>query len=158
MVEHTEDPIAQIERLHRIAVIHERQLQEFDKAFDTYARALAIDAEDDNTVDQMTRLAEVTGDWEKYARILDEQAENIIDPLVKAKVLKRVAAVRLNQLSDVESSIDRYQKVLVEDPEDRDAIEALDAIFTHLERWQELVENLQRQIRITDDEQQSIEL
>src|SRR5690606_7176797 len=72
MVRHIEDPLAKIERLHKIAETYERQLQEFDKGFDTYARALAIDPEDDTTVEQMTRLAEVTGDWEKYARILDE--------------------------------------------------------------------------------------
>src|SRR5690606_7536045 len=156
MVQHTEDPLAKIERLHKIADTYERHLQEFDKAFDTYARALAIDPEDDTTVDQMTRLAEVTGDWEKYARILDEQAANIMDPLVKAKMYKRVAAVRLDQLNDVESAIDRYRKVLAEDPEDRDAIEALDAIFSHLERWEDLVENLERQIRITEDEVESI--
>ena len=158
MVEHTEDPIARIERLHRIADTYERQLQEFDKAFDTYARALAVDPEDDRTVEQMTRLAEVTGDWDKYARILDEQAGGIMDPLVKAKMLKRVASVRLERLDDVESAIDRYRKVLEEDPEDRDSIEALDAVFTHLERWSDLVENLHRQIRITDDEHESVEL
>src|SRR5690606_27489102 len=85
-------------------------------------------------------------------------AQNILDPLVKSKMLKRVASVRLNQLSDGESAIERYAQVLVEDPEDRDAIESLDAIFSHLERWEELVENLQRQIRITEDEDQSIDL
>jgi tetratricopeptide (TPR) repeat protein len=158
MVTHTEDPLARIERLHKIADTYERQLQEFDKGFDTYARALAIDQDDETTIDQMTRLAEVTGDWDKYARILDEQAANVMDPLIKAKLFKRVASVRLNQLSDVESAIDRYRKVLAEDPEDRDAIEALDAIFSHLERWQDLVENLERQIRITEDEAESIAL
>ncbi|EDM75104.1 tetratricopeptide repeat protein [Plesiocystis pacifica SIR-1] len=158
MVEHTEDPIAKIERLHKIADTYERQLQEFDKGFDTYARALAIDQEDETTVDQMTRLAEVTGDWEKYARILDEQAENIMDPMVKAKMLKRVAAVQLNQLSNVESAIEHYRAVLNEDPEDGEAIEALDAIFSHLERWSDLVENLQRQITITDNEDDAIAL
>src|SRR5690606_36376654 len=111
MVRHIEDPLAKIERLHKIAETYERQLQEFDKGFDTYARALAIDPEDDTTVEQMTRLAEVTGDWEKYARILDEQAQNIMDPMIKAKMLNRVAAVRLHQLADVESAIDRYQRV-----------------------------------------------
>ena len=158
MAAHTEDPIARMERLHKIAEIYERQLQEFDKGFDIYARALTIDPDDENTIEQMARLAGVTGDYEKYARILDEQARAVSDPLVKAKILKRVAAVRLNQLSDVETAIARYQSVLNEDPEDADAIEALDTIFTHLERWGELVANLERQIRIADDEAASIAL
>ncbi|NJK30988.1 MAG: tetratricopeptide repeat protein, partial [Deltaproteobacteria bacterium] len=156
MASHTEDPLARLERLHKIAETYERQLQEFDKAFDTYARALAIDPDDETTHEQMARLAEVTGDYEKYARILDAQIDNTLDPLVKAKMLKRVAGVRLDQLDDIETAISRYRAVLGEDPEDAEAIEALDAIFTHLERWNDLVENLQRQIRIADDEQASI--
>mgnify|MGYP000544163375 CR=1 FL=1 len=40
MAAHTEDPIARMERLHKIADIYERQLQEFDKGFDTWVISL----------------------------------------------------------------------------------------------------------------------
>ena len=38
-----------------------------------------------------------------------------------------------------------------------DDLYALDAIYGHLERWPELVENLRRKIRITEDEVESID-
>ena len=158
MVKHTEDPISQIEKQHQVAGIYERQLQQFDKAFDAYAQALEIDPQDENTVEQMQRLADVTGDWQKFAGLLSEQADKILDPIVKTATLKRVAAVELEKLQDVDKAIARYTEVLDGDPEDVEAIGALDRIFTALERWPDLVENLRRQIRITGDEDEAINL
>jgi len=158
MVKHTEDPVAQIERLHKIAGIYERQLQQFDKAFGAYARALDMEPQNAATVEQLGRLAEVTGDWEKYAKLLAEQAEKVLDPEIKSDFLKRVASVRLDKLQDVDAAVRRFREVLDENPEDRDAIASLDHIFSHLERWDDLVDNLRRQIRIADDEEASVAL
>jgi tetratricopeptide (TPR) repeat protein len=158
MVKHTEDPVGQIERMHRIAGIYERHLQQFDRAFDAYARALEIDPQEETTVEQMQRLADVTGDWHKFARLLSEQAEKILDPMVKTATLKRVAAIELEKLQDVDRAIARFTAVVEGDPEDAAAIAALDRIFTALERWPDLVANLRRQIRITENEEEALAL
>ena len=158
MAENAEDPVAKIEWLHKIADTYERRIQAFDKAFDAYARALEIDVQDQNTVDQMQRLAEVTGDWEKFSTLLTKQAEDMMDPVAKVETLKRVADIQLHKLSDVDGSIARYTEVLEGDPDDRDAIEALDHIFTHLERWPELVENLRRRLRSVGEEAEAISI
>jgi golgin subfamily B member 1 len=158
MVVHTEDPVARIERLHQVAAIQERQLGEFDKAFDAYARALDIDPQHDETVEQLHRVAETTQDWERFAALLADQAAKVLDPLTKVAFLQRLAVIKEARLGDVEAAIGHYLAILEIDQENPDAIAALDRIFTHLERWSDLVDNLRRQITITGDERDVIGL
>ena len=87
-----------------------------------------------------------------------EQADNLVDPLVKVQMLLRLAAIYEERLGNIENAITRYAEVLDSDPESVQAIAALDRIYGALERWPELVENLQRQIAITGDETEVISL
>ena len=158
MVKNTQDPTGQIERLHMIAAIYERQLSQYDHAFAAYARALGIDPTLEATIDQLHRLAEVTSEWEKLAKLLAEQAENILDPATKVGMIHRLARVLEGKLNRVDDAIARYLAILEIDGENREAIAQLDRIFTSLERWPQLVENLRRQISITAEEQEIIAL
>ena len=158
MVTHTEDPIAKIERLHQVAAIYERQLGEFEKAFDAYARAMDTDPQSEETVEELQRLAETTQDWDKFAALLTDQAEKVLDPLTKVQMLLRLAAIYEQRLGNVDQAITHYLEILDTDPENTESIDALDRIFTHLERWPDLVENLRRQITITSDEADIIAL
>jgi tetratricopeptide (TPR) repeat protein len=158
MVKNTQDPNGQIERLHMIAAIYERQLSQYDHAFAAYARALAIDPTLETTIDQLHRLADVTGEWEKLAKLLAEQAENILDPATKVGMIHRLARVLEGKLNRVDDAIARYLAIFEIDGENREAIAQLDRIFTSLERWPQLVENLRRQIGITAEEQEIIAL
>jgi len=158
IVRNAEDPQAQIDRMHGIASIYERQLGEFDKAFDAYARALTIDPTHDKTILQLDRVAGLTGEWERFAQLLAGQADNIADPLVKNEMLLRLARIREEKLQDVDRAIVRYLEVLEVDPENLEAIQALDRIFTRLERWTDLVENLRRKVRTINDESDIVAL
>jgi tetratricopeptide (TPR) repeat protein len=158
MVKHTEDPLAKIERLHQVAAIYERQLGEFDKAFDAYARALDTDPQSEETVEELHRVAETTQDWEKFAALLTDQAAKVLDPQTKVQFLLRLAVIHEQRLGDVEQAIGHYLAILEIDLENAESIGALDRIFTHLERWPSLVENLRRQIAITGEERDVIGL
>ena len=158
MVKQVQDPAQQIELLHQIAAIYERQLQQYDNAFAAYARALVIEPTHEGTLEQLHRLADVTGDHEKLAGMLAEQAANIADPQTKVGMLHRLARVLENKLNRVDDAIARYLSILEIDGENREAIAELDRIYTALERWQPLVDNLRRQIAITADEQEIIAL
>jgi tetratricopeptide (TPR) repeat protein len=158
MISHTEDPVARIERLHLVAGIHERQAAEYDKAFDAYARALALDPQSEHTITQLERLAEVTSEWDRYGELLAGQADQVADPIVKVQLLIRLARTYEGRLGNADAAVQRYLEVLAIDPEHAEAIGALDRIFSATQRYPELVENLQRQIAITGDEQEVIEL
>jgi len=158
MVQHTEDPHAKIDRLHQVASVYELQLAEYDKAFRAYARALATDPQSEETVEQLQRLADVTGDWSTFATLLAEQADRLLDPLTKNQVLLRLAHIYEERLDNTEDAVVRYREVLEGDPENVEAIAALDRIFGASERWTDLIDNLRRQIAISPREQDVIAL
>ena len=158
MARHEEDPEQRVERLHRIADIYERQLGEFDKAFEVYARALEADPTSDATLEQLERLAEATGEWKKFADLLAAQVDRLLDPQRKVAMLLRLAQIQELRLGDVEAAIEGYKQVLEEDPECTEALDALDRIYEATERWDDLVANLRRRVNITGDEQQVIDL
>ncbi|MBK8260921.1 MAG: tetratricopeptide repeat protein [Nannocystis sp.] len=157
MVRHTEDPAAKIERLHQIAAIYERQLALYDRAFDAFARALALEPTHEATISELSRLAGVTGEWERLAALLSEQADNVLDPSIKVDMILRVARIQEQQLGAIEEAINRFRQVRDLDPENEIAIAELDRIFTSLERWPDLVDNLRAQIETSDEENETIE-
>ena len=61
--------------------------------------------------------------------------------------------IRLEKLQDVEKAISRYREIIEDNPEDFDAIAALDHIFTRLERWDELIAVLRQQASVMQDEE-----
>lgn len=158
MVRQSEDPTVQVMRLHEIASIHELQLASYEAAFDAYARILVVEPRDERAMEQMQRLADVTGDWERFVRLLSEQAERDLDPVSKLETQKRIAAIEQEKLHDVEAAIRRYEEALEADPEDAESIETLDALYSRLERWADVVRNLARKIVITGDADEAIDL
>ena len=56
----------------------------------------------------------------------------------------RVAQVYEVQLEDVDSAVARYRRVLTADPENQNAVRALDRLFTQAERWADLAEVLEK--------------
>ena len=107
---------------------------------------------DEGTLVQMHRLAEVTGDYEKYARILDEQAVTVRDPLVKAKH----AQARRGRAGSTSSTTSRLRSVATGGPRRGPRGRATRSrrstrSSADLERWQRRWSTTsQRQIRITD--------
>ena len=158
MAKNQEDPEQKIARMHQIAEIYERQLGEHDQAFDVYARALEVDPAEEATLENLERLAEVTGEWQKLADLFAAQVDRLIDPAQKIAMLLRVARMLETRLGDVEGAIARYREVLSEDVECVEALDALDRIYEATERWNDLVENLRRRVEITADESEVIDL
>ncbi|MBL4685690.1 MAG: tetratricopeptide repeat protein, partial [Nannocystaceae bacterium] len=83
---------------------------------------------------------------------------NVVDPTGKVQMLTRLALIYEGQLGNIDGAVAKYLEILDADPESAEAIGALDRIFTAQEQWPELVENLGRQIAITGDELELINL
>jgi tetratricopeptide (TPR) repeat protein len=152
-----DEPAAQIAHLHAAARVQTQQMQNVTAAFAIYERALEIDPLDRNTLQELENLAESANDWRTYAELLARQGTKTLDPNAKVALLERVARVELER-GDVEQAIARYTQVLDGDPENRQAILALEDIFSRLCRWPDLVDNLRRQIRLAENEEAVISL
>src|SRR5690606_4511515 len=98
---HADDPSRKVELLHRIASLHEDVANNIERAFATYARALAIEPLDETTVEGLDRLARSGGRFVQLADVYEELAASQSDPELVAQLYGSAARVVQNDVHDV---------------------------------------------------------
>jgi tetratricopeptide (TPR) repeat protein len=157
-VKNAEDALAKVDLLHRVARLWDEQLNEPHKAFETYARALAFNNAEENTLISLESLAERTSRWAEVARLYDTELDRLTeDPEQFVDLGLRTAQVFEVQLGDLENAVGRYRRVLDVDAENQQAIRALDRLFTQAERWGDLAAVLAREAEIGETPEEILE-
>ena len=154
-VQHSQDPFQKVELLHRIARLYEDAMDNHVSAFDTYARALALDNGNQDTLSNLERLATVVNRWPDVATLYDSELDKLADnPERFVELASRVAQIYETQLENVDQAIGRYRRVMEVDAENQNAVRSLDRLFTQTERWSDLASVLAREAEIgeTPDE------
>jgi len=145
----TEDAYQRVELLHRIARLHEEMLNDPNAAFDTYARAVAADISNDQSLAQYERLGSQVQRWADLATLYDEQLQALTgDPMRYGEIGLRLARIYEEQLEDFDKAIARFSAVLEQDPENAEAIGSLDRLYETTERWQELAQILAKEAEL----------
>jgi tetratricopeptide (TPR) repeat protein len=148
---HADDPSRKVELLHRIATLHEDVGNQLERAFATYARALAIEPLDETTVAGLDRLARASGHLTELADVYEGLAASQSDPELVAQLYASAARVVQNDVGNVARAIELYGKVLDVAPRDLAAVEALESLYSRAERYAELSAILQRKAKVLDD-------
>jgi len=154
-VKHAGDPFQQVDLLHRIARLYEDALENHASAFDTYARALALDNGNEQTLQNLERLAMIVNRWPQVAALYDAELDKLTEnPERLVELGLRTAQIFEVQLEDVDNAIGRYRRVTDVDPENQNAVRSLDRLYLQTERWSELAAVLERESEIgqTPDE------
>jgi tetratricopeptide (TPR) repeat protein len=146
-----DDSGRKVELLHRIASLHEDVASNLEKAFQTYARALAIEPLDETTAAGLDRLAHASGRFTQLANVYEELATSQDDPQLVAQLYGSAARVVQTNVGDVDRAIDLYRKVLEVAPRDLGAVEALEGLFQGAERHADLSAILQRKSKVLED-------
>ncbi|MBM4359075.1 MAG: tetratricopeptide repeat protein, partial [Deltaproteobacteria bacterium] len=143
----SQDSFSQIEMLTRIATIYEDALSDPARAFETYARAVAIDSRNEDLLAQYERLAAQAGRWVELATLYDGQLVTVPadEPERFVELALRLARIFEEQLENWDAAIARYAAVLNHDTENLIALASLDRLYEHTERWTELVGILERE-------------
>ncbi len=154
-VKHADDPLSKVDLLHRIARLQDDHLQDPNKAFDTYARALALANGDQNTLLSLESLADRTNRWPEVGRLYDAELDKLLEtPPQFVELGLRVAQIFEVQQNDLDGAVARYRRVLEVENDNQTAIRALDRLFSQAERWGDLATVLTREAEIgqTPDE------
>ncbi len=145
----TDDPFVRVELLHRIARLYEESLVDPVHAFETYARAVGVDSQNEDSLGALERLAMLIERWPAVAALYDAELEKLGgDPTLFVDLGLRVAQVYEVQLENVDAAVSRYRKVLELDPENQSAVRSLDRLFTQTERWADLAEILKTEAEV----------
>ena len=149
LVEHAEEAEDKVSLLMRIGSLQQQDLQNFEAAFDAFSRAVRADPASNDARARLEELATVLDWWPQLAELLEWAAQQVEDEALARELWLLVARVRWEQMENAEAAVAAYQQVLEIDPQDMGAVEALEGIFTHTERWADLIDVLRRKVEMT---------
>lgn len=129
------------------AELLELHLNDVNGARAMYEQILAEDPGQVRASDALCRIYERTQDYPSLIKILTNRADAQRGE-DKVKTLCRIAELYEHALNDDEEAHRRYLAALEIDPRSLDALKGLDRLFSKAGRYNELLENLRRQIEV----------
>ena len=136
--------------LLRAGSIADETLDATDDAIAVYEEVLQIDPDDGVALEALASLYERTTQWEDHCRILEMQERRSKD-LDEQKLYARArAAVQETHLESPEAAIETFHRILGWDPTDLAALSDLDTLFEKTERWDELLQTIDREIELIE--------
>lgn len=151
------DTLRKTALLLRIGELQRTKLSDAELAFDAYARCFAIDPGTQAAKAELEELAPLCEDgWNRLVKLfesaLDEQpGRPALDPPLAHELAIKVARTYEEKLRKSDKAIELYRRALTIEPEDIEALTALEAIFTRDGRFAELLEVYRRRVEIATD-------
>jgi tetratricopeptide (TPR) repeat protein len=157
-VKAADDDFARVDLLKRVAKLYEDMLENAMASFQTWARAVACDVTNEESLGEYERLAANVGRWAELAALYDQQLERVgDDPLRFSELGLRLARIYEGELNDFDNAIERYKRVLGVEAENSLAIEALDRLYEETGRFAELADILRREAEFAGAPEDSLQ-
>ncbi|MFT7579542.1 MAG: tetratricopeptide (TPR) repeat protein, partial [Myxococcota bacterium] len=147
----------QIELLTRVSGLYSERLDDHERAWLSYGRLFALQPERADVRGDFQRL---TGALDRWAKLVDLYRKNADEPLDKASriaIKLEVARAQHKRLDALEDARVFYHKVLDEEPEHKEALDALEGLYVDLDRAEDLLGIYRRKIELSDDIEQKLD-
>jgi tetratricopeptide (TPR) repeat protein len=133
--------------------LYDLHLGDTEHATSAYERLLAADPHGPTAAVAMAALARLYEEgerWPELRAILRRQADNVDSANLGARkaLLARVAGLDEARLANPAAAIETWREVAGDDPDDRDALTALERLHQGGEQWPALVEILRRKAEL----------
>jgi golgin subfamily B member 1 len=160
MQANADDAVRKVELLSRIAALEERRLSHQGKAFEAYGRALHVDPSNADVLAHLQRLAAETGQWIKLASLFSAEVERLEDTRGKVDMMLRLARIYEDETGQLDEAITTYRGVVRPDvePDNREALVALDRLYSHAQRWEDLADIVRREIGVAPSDEAIVTL
>jgi tetratricopeptide (TPR) repeat protein len=156
-----DDRTERVAALLRAAEVSELGTQRFEDAFSFTEKALreGVDLDSlERVLADYDRFTEETGRFSEQVATLAAIAPDVLDADLRIDVRMKAAGIAKERLGDTDFARAQYQRVLDEQPDHRQALDALLALVEGLGATRELVELLRRKSELCDDPEERAEL
>jgi len=141
--------------MEKIAQLYERQLADPEKAVFWYKKLLAAATDyveiQSKATQSLIVLLSSMDEWIDVIDLYRRQLAWLDNPRERKSVYRKVASLQEDMLDALEDSAKTYHQLLEEFPEDDDALDRLEYIYSRLEKWEELVDVLSRRAELSLD-------
>ena len=145
-LEDADDVTDRVDLLRRLAKLRDSHLDDAEGAIQALGQAFLLDPQDGEVRDGLRTVADRSEAWQLLADVYEEALASIVDVDVTREINSWLAELSEDHLDDRETAVLRYREVLAYDQFNRQAWEALARLLEELERWDELVDVLRREL------------
>jgi golgin subfamily B member 1 len=152
------DVDAQLDLLSRIATQRQTLLNNFNGAFDAWARALNLNPSSADYQAQLETLAELTSDYARLVSIYKDAVENVSDPDRAVELDLRIADLLRDALDNPSDAEAFYRRALERQPDNARALDSLDSLYETRSDWDNLLSILDEKLLYEPDADNKISL
>ena len=138
--------------LFQAATIHEEVLGDPDAAIAIHSEILADEAGEPTALDSLERLYTGKEAWADLLNVYIAKNEIVQGDEEHKALYFRMGELQETKLEDNVGAVETYQRILDIDPEDPQALEALDRLYQSVNDMTNLLDILQRREAISEDE------
>lgn len=152
------DEVELIELNLRMGRLCRDQLAEPENAIEYFRSVLDLDDMHQEALESLEQLYLVTQQWEDLYRNLASQVRGTTDPDRQADLLAQQAQIAEDMLEKQDEAVELLDRVILLQPDNRDALGRLRRLYVQQERWEQLVDVIEREINLTDDMEERLAL
>lgn len=157
-LEETEATEPRVALYRRIASVYEQELKNRDRAFAALRGALEAAPDHDETLTDLERIASEDGRYADLADVYQRTLAGVAEPAVARALGHKLGRLYDGVLAEPGLAIEEYRKVLAFEPEDREALGALDRLYAQGKHHQELTDILRREIELCEEPDEVVKL
>jgi tetratricopeptide (TPR) repeat protein len=142
----------------RCAEIANTQLNKKEEAIANYRAALELDSMNQDILKALEILYSEEENWESLLEISRRELELAQDLEERQQLRFRCGKLLDEKLDKAKEASEIYEEILGEESDNIEALHALDHLYSKLEMWIELADNLNRQLELTFEPDEKLEL
>jgi tetratricopeptide (TPR) repeat protein len=157
-IEVVQDPDEQLELYFRRGAIFSDALADLDQSLASYTAVLEQESRNRRALEAIEAIHFRREAWTKLFETYEKLVDVATDDSEMADVYARMARISSDALNSEDRAIELWTRVLDIRGEEPQALQALSELCTRRERWEELVEIIERQVAVAQSDREQITL
>ncbi|MCH2108603.1 MAG: tetratricopeptide repeat protein [Polyangiaceae bacterium] len=142
------EPSLDLELSRRAADLHQTTLGDGEGAVVYLQKVLALEPEDEAAFERLKEILTSAERWRELEELYDNEVQRLDDDARRIEMLAEVALLAEDIIGNAESALAYHQRILELDSIHPVSLEALDRLYSRLERKEELLELLGRRVEV----------
>jgi len=153
-----QEPGARRSRFLELVSLHDLALDQKSIAFLTACRAFTEGIRDDEFLHMLEKLAEKSDLMEELEGLYEEWLEDSSEPALQRQILRKLAYLRECLTQNKDQAVALWKRLLESDPQDKEALAALQRLYRDQECYQELADVVLRLIKLEENDERKKDL
>jgi tetratricopeptide (TPR) repeat protein len=135
----------------RIAALYENNLNDTERAAQTYREVLEVDGASLAAMRGLERIYTQKSSWQELVGVLEQELDVVTSERERIDILMKLATIQEEQFLKADLAAARLEQVLEIDASHEPALVALERCYRRLRQWLDLINTYDRHINATHD-------